>query len=200
MRAKQHRLTDEQRAMCERNLGLAYAAAGRLSRRYRRLSFDTVLSCCLEGLCIACAKYDPEKGSISTYAKFWCEQVVGRAARNDRVIHIPEYLLKHTTVKPPEYMAAAERVKSLVSLGHRTEENEPVDVPYFDPEPDDRLDLIPDAIDQLPERLQRVITLRFLSHKNYSLAEIGAAEGVTKERARQLVDLALQQLREAIPA
>ena len=64
------------------------------------------------------------------------------------------------------------------------------------PETTDLAASIDSAIDQLPERLARIIKSRFgIEGKEQTLAEIGASEGVTVEWVRKMEARALRMLR-----
>ncbi|HYB57261.1 MAG TPA: sigma-70 family RNA polymerase sigma factor, partial [Alphaproteobacteria bacterium] len=57
-----------------------------------------------------------------------------------------------------------------------------------------------EAMETLSERERRVIESRFLGEDKTTLAEIGEAFGVTKERIRQIERQALVKLRTAMKA
>lgn len=61
-----------------------------------------------------------------------------------------------------------------------------------------RIKWVNDALDQLSPREREVITKRFLKDEKTTLAEIGAAFGVTKERIRQIEAKALEKLHSAL--
>lgn len=91
MRAtKKIRLTDEQRDMVEKNLGLAHAFA---ARDLGKDHYDDVLSHTYLGLTRAAATYDPATGiQFSTYASWWMRNQVILYLRSLGLIHIPAYL------------------------------------------------------------------------------------------------------------
>lgn len=77
-------LTPEQRDLAGRNLELAYAAAGRLGRGFKRLKPDAVLALCLLGLVKGVASYDPARGGLAAWTDRECLRLLAEAARSDR--------------------------------------------------------------------------------------------------------------------
>jgi hypothetical protein len=77
-------LTDEQRELAGRNIEMAYAAAERLGRQFKRLKPDAVLALCLLGLVKGVATYDPARGRLSTWIDQECRRLLAETARSER--------------------------------------------------------------------------------------------------------------------
>ena len=84
-------LTDEQRDLVERNVGLAYRFAKDYCKCYPARDRDEVLSAAFEGLTIAAGKYDPARASFSIYARWWMRARVRHAVIRSYVVHIPAH-------------------------------------------------------------------------------------------------------------
>jgi RNA polymerase primary sigma factor len=148
------------------------------------------------GLMRAAETYDPERGAFSTYAYQWIRQHVTRAASDKaRVVRIPVHKLD-------SMRRCGERPRGAVSLdaplGDDSEMTR-LDRLSADTEPDSdycpRLDRqrIAALLDSLPERDRDILRGRFW--RNETLLEVGEPWGITRERARQLQNQALQTLR-----
>ena len=76
-------LTDIQADLVADNLGLVYHQA----KRFRKLpTYEDILSAGLEGLCMAVAKWDPERGALSTYSHLWIKAGMQKELRRQREI------------------------------------------------------------------------------------------------------------------
>jgi RNA polymerase primary sigma factor len=184
--------------MVQANLGLCRAFAVRLAKSasgiVRKLGgVDEVTSLATLGLYRAARVFDPARGvRFSAFAWHYLRATVFSALADSDFIRVPRHL-------PAEERQALRERLAPVSLfqrwqdGHREDAAAPAA-----PEADEDLAAVREAVEGLPPRLRRVIRLRYYDGK--TLEQIGHAVGVTRERARQLVEQALEELRLALSA
>jgi RNA polymerase primary sigma factor len=143
------------------------------------------------GLMKAVERFDPAKGGkLSTYAAWWIKQSIKRALANQsKTIRLPVHLV--------DKISKMRRVSLQMSeeLGR-----EPTD---------DEFELLRDKnlrnevgglLDVLDDRERKIIFSRFGldGGKPKTLEEVGKKFGVTRERIRQLQNIALSKLRRAL--
>lgn len=155
------------------------------------------------GLMRAAEKYNPERGSFSTYAVWWIWQAITRAAADQgRLIRVPVHLyekspwLRRAHDPGPIPAAALPTLRPMVSLDELPESRHPT-VGWTD-EIDERSSLaaVREALSKLTQRQADVLRLRFGldDGRPRTLEEVGVEFGVTRERIRQIQDKALRRL------
>lgn len=160
-------------------------------RRYGRTDFEEFESAACCGVLRAIDLFDPARGCrLSTYAMWGARTFMERQLAK-RVIQVPENFLRQKT-----YRAEIERaLATLPFVYHGAEKFEHAELSYCDRQPEEPAPLW-GAIDQLTERERLVIVGWFFEQR--TLADIGAGLGVTRERARQIKEQALDRLRELL--
>jgi RNA polymerase sigma factor (sigma-70 family) len=175
-----HRLTDEQRDLVAKNLGIAGKVATRLRKPSDENDLDEILSIGFEALCRAAIHFDPKVAKFSTYG-WWSVQGNIKRHRRDEVTGNRSILANAVQIDPD---GDGQEVPGGEWLGHE------------DPEPDDSGELVREAIDRLPSRERLVIQARF--YDGEMLHEIGQRLGVTTARVRQIETRAKKLLREML--
>lgn len=154
------------------------------------------------GLHHAARRFDPAKGfKFSTYAHWWIRAFLQRAIMNQR-----------RTVRVPVHVqnSARQRGERLpydaLSLNAPLNSDDPADTwvdllraeddPSADAEHGDLAELLGKAVDALAPPNRRAIRGRFWG--DHTLAEIGADEGVSRERIRQREARALELLEQRL--
>ena len=152
------------------------------------------------GLMKAVERFDPAKGGkLSTYAAWWIKQSIKRALANQsKTIRLPVHLV--------DKISKMRRVSLQMSeeLGR-----EPTDEELGDEDAQTPFELLRDKnlrnevgglLDVLDDREKKIIFQRFGldGGKPKTLEEVGKKFGVTRERIRQLQNIALSKLRRAL--
>ena len=194
------RLTEEQKATVEANMGLVYAIASRMTKR--RLTRDDRVQAGTLGLMRAVQLYDPTLGfALSTYAHKWIKQYIQRAEYADATIRIPHWILDSARAQSSRPVvkamkASAEVCRSVVSLdafpgdaASPTVSNDPA----VAMEARDETAKAKACLDVLDEKRRDVLIGRFWDGE--TLKQIGRRYGVTSEWIRQWERLALLKLR-----
>src|SRR6266513_2971995 len=151
------------------------------------------------GLMKAVERFDPAKGGkLSTYAAWWIKQSIKRALANQsKTIRLPVHLV--------DKISKMRRVSLQMSDDDSTEFGEIVG----DEEAQTPFELLRDKnlrnevgglLDVLDDREKKIIFQRFGldGGKPKTLEEVGKKFGVTRERIRQLQNIALSKLRRAL--
>lgn len=214
-------LTEEQRELAGRNTGLAYHAVRKLNsdKKLGHLEVDEADSLALEELCIAARLYRPDyvspsSGKVVMFSTFAISRIEDRirsekSRRADRIIHVPGWHQWSNRPEPKHQKAKARReraveqakaaqciasVSSMDSDVEPRDHREPVGFSADETCPDD---VVPvwEALDQLPDRLRRVVIERVLGRR--TLRDVGRdMGGLSRERVRQLQERALGILRD----
>ncbi len=163
------------------------------------------------GLMKAVERFDPAKGGkLSTYAAWWIKQSIKRALANQsKTIRLPVHLVdKISKMRRVSLQMVSIRPASLdapISDDDSTEFGEIVG----DEEAQTPFELLRDKnlrnevgglLDVLDDREKKIIFQRFGldGGKPKTLEEVGKKFGVTRERIRQLQNIALSKLRRAL--
>lgn len=196
---RKYRLVRSQFA--EANMGLVHMVARRRSRRdIAAFGYDDLVQEGCAGLLRAIDLYQPNQVRFSTYAVYWVKHCIGRALENKlRLIRVPSYQLwkvKALLKKSEEDLTPKER--ETVWRFSRLERVEPIirerSVEAVEPDVLARA-TIPEAIQQLDERSATIVSLHFgFTSVPHSLQEIGDMFGISRQRASQLLKIALSRL------
>jgi RNA polymerase primary sigma factor len=196
-----HELMDEL-VLGHLRLCMHWVLHGRWADRSRSLSRDDYFQQAVLGLMNAIELFDPAKETeLSTYAKHWIRQAVGRARYNqDRLVRIPVYVFQRRNLTADNYRQlsylqplpvgdeepASREVEPLVALiGPETASCLPQDIET--------------ALLSLDHREADILRRRFGigGQKRETLLQIGKGYGLTKERVRQIERDALLKLRDS---
>jgi len=157
------------------------------------------------GLMKAVERFDPAKGGkLSTYAAWWIKQSIKRALANQsKTIRLPVHLV--------DKISKMRRVSLQMSeeLGREPTDDELGEEIVGDEEAQTPFELLRDKnlrnevgglLDVLDDRERKIIFSRFGldGGKPKTLEEVGKKFGVTRERIRQLQNIALSKLRRAL--
>jgi RNA polymerase sigma factor (sigma-70 family) len=175
-RANPKPLTDEQRDLVAANLGLIGTAV----KRYRtgEIETDDLAQIAFLGLCKGARSFKPELGyKFSTYGT---KAALGTVSHEFRRRKVRQAVSGKSTLRDPEILAVHPGAPDDIdgSIDRATE-----------------AERVEAAIGRLPDRYQYVVRARL---EDRTLSEIGRGLGVTKERARQLEQLAHRALRQML--
>lgn len=190
-------LTDEQRAMVERNIPLAFAAMGRAEAGFN-LDVDDRRQTAIMGVIKAALGFDASRGvKFATYASHAVYRHLVRTSCEDGVIRTVHRSNKRTT---PETIEARVRAKAIVTLppdeiGLVSREPDPMAGEDDDAGHDERCEWLREAFARLDDREQFILRHRYMGDEKMTLEAIGRELGVTKERVRQLETKAIRSLR-----
>jgi len=191
-------LTTEQQDLAMTCYHLVPYVISRLNNYYpvRQLDYNEAMGEGLLALCKAARTFKPDMGvKFSTYAYQAIVSFVVKAARSNRIIHIPGHLHNHRK-KKKHLIAAAARVRSVCSLPANFDcdyAGKQPSEPLYD---DDEQQILRQAIQRLPTLLAEVLHCRFFD--GLTLLKTGQRLGVTRERVRQLQIQALEAAREQL--
>lgn len=194
--------------------------------RFHGLDLEDVRQWCRVGLYQAATRFDPERGiSFATYARWWAFAVVvtemsaaGRPVRvprrhTDQARHLAELRARHPEASHAQLArslgVSPKRVRMLdVARAATSHEMPPAstwEAPDEQAAPDEIVAQgmdgarVRSALGRLPMDERNVLRLRYgLRGDPCTLEEVGAALGVTKQRAHQVERVALQMLRSAM--
>ncbi len=189
-------LTEQQSLEMERLSKLAHWFALRARKRHpilRRLPYEDCYQQAQLGLAEAIRRHDPEKGKVSTYAKWLMNAAMESLAQQAGVVTVSsavfrgrQGMLAETVQRGRQalYSPAVDVGPTLVGMASR--------------EPDaadmlDRRDQIEFAMKALPGRLQDIVRMRIWEGLGYR--EIGERLGLTRTRVAQLEAVALRRMR-----
>lgn len=183
-------LTPEQQRLVESNTGIAYAVASRWAKRAPDWTDpEELVGEAMTGLCRAAQTWDPAKGAkFSSYAWTWAEQFIRRflADERGRGVNIPEHR-KDVRVGVAGFGS--------LGLADGGDFAATIAAPESRAVPAADADVWATVYAALPdERWRRVIRLRFVD--GWKLDDVGAALGISGERARQIERKALNWLRD----
>ena len=171
------------------------------------------------GLMKAVERFDPAKGGkLSTYAAWWIKQSIKRALANQsKTIRLPVHLvdkiskMRRVSLQMSEELGreptddelaeeigiASGKVSQLKTVSIRPAS---LDAPISAEDSTAFGDEVDGLLDVLDEREKKIIFSRFGldGGKPKTLEEVGKKFGVTRERIRQLQNIALSKLRRAL--
>lgn len=158
------------------------------------------------GVMRAVETFDPSRGfAFSTYASQWIRHFVQRAIENQRrVVRVPVHRQTSARRIGEPIPAVALSLDAPIHqdadagcwLDQLTAEPEPGDEPAERIATEQRRAALTRALAQLPERSRWVLLARYCD--DMTLKEISEPLGLSRERVRQLVLIALEQLRDAL--
>lgn len=196
--------------LVRQNIGLVHWVARK--HAWSSVPYEDMIQEGQIGLVEAIKRFDVSRGlKLSTFAPNWIRHFIGRAHDNDGLIRLP--VASHHQLRliaraqqsvdsGASYDDVAEhagiRAKSVQRLLERGTVTMPATLPDVAAPADDgdeeRVTLAREHIASLPERLRRVMELRY-SGDGMTLLEVGNVLGVSRERVRQLETTALKTLR-----
>jgi RNA polymerase sigma factor (sigma-70 family) len=180
-----------------------YRALGGQGSTPGAVEWDDLMQAGRMGIVRAAEKWDPERGSWTTYALPWIRHKISRYCfDHSRLVRLPVQrqtkLLKAKVLKPERHT----RLALDAPLGG---EGRPFHTVVADPNTTDPVESIAAeadaaavhaAVEQLPERLRAVVRGRFYAER--TLQQIGDSVGLSRERIRQIEEEALVHLRRAL--
>jgi RNA polymerase sigma factor (sigma-70 family) len=192
-------LTDEQRELVAKHIGLAGAVAKAYGKG-SRLDYDERRSAAFAGLCRAALSFDGEKSRFSTYGTIAARQAVRLAIQESYVVRIGPYQCDRLSkgVEPKGELSAqirrqaekARRVRRLPFNGHDVSDRRgPSSQEVAEQE-----EFCASLLRHLGWRCR--LAVRQCVMRGRKLREVGSMLGVTTERARQLRNEGLAILRE----
>lgn len=175
------RLTDEQRDFIEGHLGLAGLLAIRANPgRDADDSFQDAVF----GLARAVRAFDPSKGKFSTYAYRPIREEVGVGLETAGVVRVPRRGGRRPTDSPATVAAAALARRTVTFSSLEAETGIKFDPPHVADGPDaETIEAVRRVLATLPARSRDVLRMRM---DGMTFVAIGAALGITQERARQI--------------
>jgi RNA polymerase primary sigma factor len=178
------------------NQGLVYMAVRRYQvalRKAQGLEEADLVQAGLMGLAKAWERFDPAKGTWSTYAMWWVHHGIRRTLSNQsREIRIPCHALESGRCTGIATVSLSTPLDPDRCLGDCMAAPERDDDELDEAEQRQRLE---PHLAALEPRLALVVRLRLAGK---TLKEIGGELGVSRERIRQLEGLAIGQLRRAL--
>lgn len=175
------------------------------------VELDDLMSAGQEGLLVAIDRYDPDRGCLTTYAKYWIMAKLRECARDHEDTHISRSRDIEDRIHPAVLYAArhAERLDAPLEMGSSGSPGsistylDAFHSPWETPEAltSDKLDQesLHEAVAGLPTNQRRVIRERFLTEDPKTLEEISPLlDGRSKERVRQIESEALDRLRKVL--
>jgi len=176
----------------ERNMGLIGHVAARLVRRDKRNWRHALRDRIQDGVLVMpriIATFDPDRGlQFSTYAGTCLSRFLWRQQWQDRLIELPEG--RDTQANHAAVCKAASEIE-MCGDGHHL----PVEDPHSHTEEVEFRELqgiLKDRLSLLSFRQRKYIGKRLAGE---TLSEIGAADGVSRTRAQQIVDSAVHVMK-----
>lgn len=188
-------ITNEQRALAEKNIGLISNVIRRF-KYSRYMPTEDAFQFGAIGLCEAARRFDPERGfKFSTYAVWWIRAFIVR------------YLMRHLhQIRIPE-KKQSQGVRSPAQINNIIQDEDGNECSIFDKISDDpetemhlaEKDLIEKALDEIQKlkpKQRRAAESFFLI--GMTLDETGKRLGVCRERVRQINKKTLSEIREKL--
>jgi len=214
----QHDRTAREKLVCANLRLVAWVA-----KKFRGMGFDLddLFQEGCQGLIVAVDRFDAERGNrFATYAVWWIRQAIQRAILNKAcLVRVPVHLAglegnEEIPTDPKSDLPAVEKEKVRQHFRRlfqaraalRTRQGRQGGVVLltnsadsFAPKADhhDNRELLEKALNHLGSRLQKVIRLRYginEDHAPLTLEEIGQEMEITRERVRQIEEVALKKL------
>lgn len=180
-------LTEAQRQLASDNYWLVCWVIKRFPNRFKGVDRDDIKAICEDALITAVRRWEPTRGKFST-CYVWA--VIGRLSTYHRLNRPKGYRLKDRQAPYP-------RVESFDQLVMAQTLDDPADAAASRRlEMAELSDLLSVAMQGLTTRGKAVVQARFQDGK--SLADIGRDFGFTRERARQILDESLGEIRSRI--
>jgi len=153
------------------------------------------------GLMKAVERFDPAKGGkLSTYAAWWIKQSIKRALANQsKTIRLPVHLVDKISKMRPASLDAPISDDDSTEFGEIVGD-EDAQTPFELLRDKNLRNEVGGLLDVLDDREKKIIFQRFGldGGKPKTLEEVGKKFGVTRERIRQLQNIALSKLRRAL--
>ena len=193
-------LTPQQKALAERNIGLAWKAATVTTTQYMGLcralgGFDEIVSIAYEALLEAARNFDPAKGKFSTYASVCCKRWILSSLGDVGFIRVPKYLAAKK--EKPQLPDRSEMHHNLELSSPREGEGDPALIAQDREEAQARKAALYKAIGQLRPKLQHLIRRRYFENAQY--CKIAEELGVCRQWCHWACKDALRQLKDLMP-
>lgn len=166
----------------------------------RGKSFEDYYPAGLSGLMHAAKNFDPAKARFATYAIRWIQHAVQLFAMQDRVIHVPAHVLRNDIRSTPGFARLADAGKAVAMVATGMDAEMIAMAARVEDAPNDAADLVGLLLSEvgLSQRQADVIRRRYgLGCTPETQAEIAATYGLTRERVRQIEEVALMRLADA---
>lgn len=200
----------------ERMVGAVYAGVYKSAKRLAkgRTAFDDLVQEGSLGAMRAIKTFDPRKGRWHVYAWNWIREHQARFRGKTRTVVSGTEIHNDSRQSDAERAAISEqslttaasfgiltyeRIKEEAALSwvpHALVQHETPETEFELKERREILHIIIEAAGLTP-RERAVIEARYLSHREPTLKEVGAPQDLTRERIRQIENIALQKLRAA---
>lgn len=190
---------------------------GRHKGKARAVTSEDVVSSAFEGLVEASHRFDKERGyKFISYARHWIDQKARSCIEKDSVTHIPlnrldDFYKLHQTMTDNNLETIQEAGEALEWNDRRVElailtQQTPARMKRDEGLDDgaEEISVSPDLYDGKGEAVQKMLAnlttreaqvVHMYFFYNSTLEEVGNALGFTRERARQIKDVALTKLR-----
>ena len=148
------------------------------------------------GLCIACQKFDPERGcKFSTYAIWWIRQRMIRYLMSLSPVHIPFKYPKEKRDRAGVSMSLDTGGRGCKGFVNSIRSKDGPEKLHAMIQYQEKLDMIGDSLAELDPRSATIIRLRA---KGKTLKQCGKELDLSRERIRQLEQVALRKIREQV--
>ncbi len=177
--------------------GFVGVLAGKYAKKTSNLEFEDFFCEGILGLLISIEKFDLDRNVLFlTYAGYWVRQYM-QAAMFEQ-----EDLIRKPKVNPGERFVKHDLEVATIDGKYMTLEELVIAPPdyRYDAEPDHPYVMVnynDIDFDILDDREKSILTMYCVEH--YTLDNIGEKLGITKERVRQVKNVAIQKLRECTP-
>lgn len=181
------------------------------------MTFDDAFQAGVIGLMTAATKYDYAKfgARFSTYASYWIFQKIQREGEMSRLVVVPAYIQgearrssrdENYEVDPRvnnDYLEAARHSLVFQELGELSHSTARSKMAVYDRDVDDGMDSrekIAKGLKMLDARSRTIVELRFglTGEAPLTLGEVGDRVGITRERVRQIENVAKAKMKHVI--
>ena len=193
------------------NDGLAHWFADRLRKKFdERVLWRDVLQWVYLSMFDAAHGWDPEKGKYSTYCTWHVRRAINQLHTDHQTIYIPYSVWSGREASPRTQQLMKSALNCiLVSFGQHDPDTDAAKAfGVIDPREETEwerkiredtshyVQLVQAILPKLPERQQKIIQMYVM--EDLSLEQVAKKVKLSRERVRQLKELALQTLREKI--
>ena len=182
--------------MVLKNMPLVRWAVFRLGFHPKHKLWEDLIQEGMVGLCIACQKFDPDRGlKFATYAIWWIRQPMFRYLKSLSPVHIPATRSKEERDRVGVSISFDTGGREQKGFVNRIRSKDGPEKLYAMIYRQDKLDLIGHSLADLDLRSATIIRLRA---KGKTLKQCGEKLDLSRERIRQLEKAALRKIREQV--